>query len=47
MNKYKKTGRRLIPVIALADTLPEIPRGLIEPFGDYINILARYDPYIF
>ena len=32
-NKYIKTGRNFIPIIWRGDTLPEIPRALVEPFG--------------
>ncbi len=32
-NKYIKTGRDFIPIIWRGDTLPEIPRALVEPFG--------------
>ncbi len=32
-SKYKKAGRDVIPIIWKGDTLPEIPRALVEPFG--------------
>ena len=31
--KYKNTGRNVIPIIWKGDSLPEIPRALVEPFG--------------
>ena len=46
-DKYKKMGRNLIPVIQQGETLPEIPRALVEPFGiSLIFIIGIFPSFI-
>ena len=43
-NKYKRTGRNVIPIIWRGETLPEIPRALVEPFGITLIFLIGMFP---
>ena len=46
-DKYKNIGRNLIPVIQQGETLPEIPRALVEPFGiSLIFIIGIFPSFI-
>ena len=46
-DKYKISGRNLIPVIQQGETLPEIPRALVEPFGiSLIFIIGIFPSFI-
>ena len=47
LNKYKITGRKLIQVTAIGETLPEIPRALVEPFGITLIFLVGMFPIFF
>ncbi|WP_257008922.1 ABC transporter ATP-binding protein [Prochlorococcus marinus] len=43
--RYKKKGRDLIPTIEKSETLPEIPRALVEPFGISLIFIIGIFPY--
>ena len=45
--KYRNSGRNVIPMIWKGDTLPEIPRTLIEPFGITLIFIIGMGPLIF
>ena len=45
--KYKNIGRNVIPIIWKGETLPEIPRTLIEPFGITLIFIIGIFPLIF
>ena len=46
-DKYKNKGRNLIPIIEKSETLPEIPRALVEPFGiSLIFIIGIFPSFI-
>ncbi len=46
-DKYKEKGRKLIPVIKSSETLPEIPRALVEPFGiSLIFIIGIFSSFL-
>ncbi len=44
--KYRNSGRNVIPMIWKGDTLPEIPRTLIEPFGITLIFIIGMGPLI-
>jgi len=45
--KYRNSGRNVIPVIWKGETLPEIPRTLIEPFGITFIFIIGIGPLLF
>ena len=45
-DKYKNKGRNLIPTIEKSETLPEIPRALVEPFGISLIFIIGTFPYL-
>ena len=45
--KYRNSGRNVIPIIWKGETLPEIPRTLIEPFGITFIFIIGIGPLIF
>ena len=46
-SKYKDIGRSAIPFIWKGEALPEIPRGLIEPFGITLIFIVGTFPLLF
>ena len=40
-DRYSKAGKKAYKYLWKADTLPEFPRSLIEPFGITFNIFNR------
>ena len=45
-DKYKNKGRNLIPILEKSETLPEIPRALVEPFGISLIFIIGIFPYL-
>ena len=44
--KYTKAGKKALPYLWKAETLPELPRSLIEPFGITLIFSIGLFPYI-
>ena len=44
--RYTKAGRNAFPYLWKAETLPELPRALIEPFGITLIFSIGLFPYI-
>ena len=47
IEKYKLLGRKAIPFIWRGETLPEIPRALVEPFGITLIFFMGIVPLLF
>ena len=45
-NKYSSAGRTALPYLWKAETFPELPRSLIEPFGITLIFLIGLFPYL-
>lgn len=45
-NKYSKAGQKALPYLWKAETLPEFPRSLIEPFGITLIFSIGLFPYL-
>tara|TARA_B100000886_G_scaffold307078_1_gene239855 strand:+ start:2243 stop:4051 length:1809 start_codon:yes stop_codon:yes gene_type:complete len=45
-DKYSKAGKRALPYLWKAETFPEFPRALIEPFGITLIFFIGLFPYI-
>ena len=44
--KYSRAGRKALPYLWKAETFPEFPRSLIEPFGITLIFCIGLFPYI-
>ena len=45
-NRYSKAGKKALPYLWKAETLPELPRALIEPFGITLIFSIGLFPYL-
>ena len=45
-NKYSRAGRNAFPYLWKAETFPEFPRSLIEPFGITLIFSIGFFPYL-